>query len=174
MEKSSDSINEMDKFYAERFASLQASSNESILRKIEEDLGADAERDSREKYRDTSNGEYHKTTTLPIPGIDGLDVEIEVDYTIYRGSGARDDTSHVNLTNVAVTEDVHLSEVEVPTSDERKVMGLVHQAVMKIAPNTPQDILLPHGLNVLKLNDALDGLLNEVLSELQDEVYQTQ
>ena len=170
METSPDS--NLEKFYAERFATPTPLTNERLLQKIEESIESDDDYDDRHRYDDSSGGEYHKTTTIGIPGVDGLDVEIEVDYTIYHGTGAADDPSSVNFINVLVTDDVFMADIENPLPDERAVIGLIHQAVMKVAPNTPQHVLIPKGLDVLKFNDALDGLLNDNLKDLEDEIYE--
>lgn len=169
-------MNGMNLFYSDKFNEPIRVTNEDIMQKIEEDLEQNAsdDYDDRHRYDDHSNGQYHSTSTLQIPGIDGLDVEVEVDYTIYKGSGANDDPNSLNFSSIISTEDVHIKDIEVPTPDERAVIGLVHQAVMKIAPKTPPDILIPAELNMELLNDALEGLLNEPISELSDELYQKQ
>lgn len=162
----------MEEFYSDRFPALKLQTNEDIMMKIEEDVSKDIEHDIiRGKYQEHPQGERHKTTTIGIPGIDGLDVPIEANYTIYQGSGAADDPSAVNFINILVDDDVHLSEIEIPTPEERETIGLVYKAVRKISPATPRDILIPHGLDILELNSALDGLLEENIQNLEEELY---
>ena len=127
----------------------------------------------RPKHKAWHSGDIEDTTILSLRGLN--DVKVDVSYTadIYHGTGAVDDPNDIKLTSLVTEKDFAVAEIENPTEEEQKVIRMYQLAAKKLVPNMSDALLLPKGINLLKLDTLLHNWMEKDINDLTDNAYET-
>lgn len=127
-----------------------------------------------ENLNEQSSGRVTGTTTMPLRGLQHEEIEVEYSADIHTGTNSSDDPSSVDLVTLKSVKPLMVSDIATETEDDKKYVQMYQKVAKKLVPSTPDDVMFPKGLDILKLDDALKGFLTGDINDLGDKIFEKQ
>jgi hypothetical protein len=124
--------------------------------------------------------QVHERKTAPleseeifsIHGIDGFDINVLTEFSIYHGTGAADDPTEVIINSIVSQNDFMEADLTNPTAEETKVIQAVKLGVKLLNPSVKEGILVPTGTDMILLNKKMRNYLQTDIHALQESLYE--
>jgi hypothetical protein len=142
-----------------------------------EELGGQVTNFKNRVMDEGNSPDLEADTLFSVNGVDGLDIHIKAEFSIYKGSGRPDDPNDITLDTAIVTEnfmDSDLERVDGQANDpkEEKIITAIRTAVKLLYPKTPPGVFIPVKVDMLVINEKLHNYLDSSVEALKEELYE--